>query len=349
MKKLTRAISAMMVLCLITTSLAACNSGSPSSSAEPSPESTPTQSVSTEDSAPVQTDYPTKPIQVIVPVKPGGGTDLSCRLTIPYLEKELGKNLVVVNVDGAGGSIGMTQAKDSDPDGYTVLYHQSDVIANSIMGVVDYSWSDALNVAGTVNQINNMALLVAGDAPYSTVQELVDYAKAQPKPMNLATEIGTDNQLFMMQFAKQADIKLNLVDLGGAAARVAAMKGKQIDVTCMPYFNVKDYVTTGDFKCIGVFADERSKFFPDVPTIKEQGLDITYSKFHLFAFPAGVPQEIQDKFSAALKAVCENPDYQKELGDKLAFEVMYKDSTEGTAFMKEIEDVYRPLAEDLTK
>lgn len=319
------------------------------SSKTPTPSTPPASGAPTESSAPEKIDYPTKTIQIIVPVKPGGGTDLSCRLILPYLEKELGQSLVVVNVDGAGGSLGTTQVKDSAPDGYTVLYHQSDIIANDIMGVVDYHWDEAFAVAGTVNQINNMALLVAGDAPYDSLEEFIAYAKEQDKPLNLATEIGTDNQLFMMAFAEAAGIELNFVDLGGAANRVAAMKGKQIDLTCMPYFNVKDYVTTGDFKCLGIFSDERSEFFPDLPTMKEQGLDISYSKFHLFAFPAGTPTEIVDTFSAALEKVCADETFQKELGEKLAFEVMYKDPADSVEFMKEIEEVYQPLAESITQ
>ena len=153
----------------------------------------------------------------------------------------------------------------------------------------------------------------------------------------------------MTQFAAQAGIKLNFVDLGGAANRVAAMKGKQIDLTCMPYFNVKDYVSTGDFKCLGVFADERSSFFPELPTMKEQGLDISYSKFHLFAFPAGVPQEVMDRFSDALRKACENPDFQKELGDKLAFEVMYQTPDDAVSYMKEVDSQYRALAESVSQ
>lgn len=162
------------------------------SSKTPTPSTPPASDAPTESSAPEKIDYPTKTIQIIVPVKPGGGTDLSCRLILPYLEKELGQSLVVVNVDGAGGSLGTTQVKDSAPDGYTVLYHQSDIIANDIMGVVDYHWDEAFAVAGTVNQINNMALLVAGDAPYDSLEEFIAYAKEQDKPLNLATEIGTD-------------------------------------------------------------------------------------------------------------------------------------------------------------
>ena len=87
----------------------------------------------------------------------------------------------------------------------------------------------------------------------------------------------------------------------------------------------------------GSFSDERSEFFPDLPTMKEQGLDISYSKFHLFAFPAGTPTEIVDTFSAALEKVCADETFQKELGEKLAFEVMYKDPADSVEFMKEID------------
>lgn len=347
MKKLTRLIGMFLSTALLLTAFAGCTKMSEGSQQSSSNAQQPSSASQQQTDPLPKTNYPEKTIQVIVPVKPGGGTDLSCRITIPYLEKELGQSLVVVNVDGAGGSIGMTQVKDSKADGYTMLYHQSDVIANDIMGVVDYHWDDALTIAGTVNQINNMALLVAGDAPYNTLEEFIAYAKNQPAPLNLATEIGTDNQLFMMYFADMAGIELNLVDLGGAANRVAAMKGKQIDLTCMPYFNVKDYVATGDFKCIGIFAEERTPYFPDLPTMKEQGLDISYSKFHLFAYPAGTPDEIVQRFEEALKAVCENPEYQKELSEKLAFDIMYQSSSDSISYMKEIENIYRPLAESL--
>lgn len=293
--------------------------------------------------------YPSREIEVIIPVNPGGGTDSSCRIMLPELEKELGVALVPVNISGASGSVGMDEVIESDPDGYTVLYQQSDMIALSCSGVVDYNWYDEFKVACIANSIYNMALVVAADAPYDDVSGLIEYAKSQSKPLSIATETGTDNHLFMMEFANQAGIELNYVDLGGAGSRVAAMKGRQIDMTCMPYANIKSYIDSGDVKCIGIFSEERDAFYPDVPTMKEQGLNVVYSKFHIFSFPKDTPDDVVARFSEAVRNVCANEQIVSELGSKLGFTVTYMDSADAYDFMMEIDSVYRPLGAKLAK
>ena len=293
--------------------------------------------------------YPSRDIEVIIPVNPGGSTDTSVRIILPDLEKELGVYLAPVNISGASGSIGMDEVIESDPDGYTVLYHQSDIIALSCSGVVDYNWYDEFKIACIVNSTYNMALIVAADAPYDTVTELIEYAKQQDKPLSIATETGTDNHLFMIEFANKAGIDLNFVDLGSAGERVVAMKGRQIDMTCMPYANVSSYIESGDVKCLGIFAADRDSYCPDVPTMKEQGLDLVYSKFHLFAFPKDTPDDIVSTFSHAVQKVCGEESIKEEMTSKLGMTISYMDSAEAFDFMMSVDELYRPLGKNLAQ
>jgi tripartite-type tricarboxylate transporter receptor subunit TctC len=284
--------------------------------------------------------YPQKPIQVVVPAGAGGDTDINCRILAKYLEKELGQSVVTVNVGGAGGTLGTRKVKDAAPDGYTALFFHPGMLLNKVLGLADYSFQDFEVAALAVLDETNIFASNA-KAPYNNMAELAKILKEKPKSISFATEIGSFTHLHVLAFQEAAGVEMNIVDVGGAAAKTAALKGGQIDVIGTQYGLVKDYIKNGDFKAIGVLSEKRNPAFPDVPTFKELGYNIAFTKFFFYSFPKGTPKEIIDRFSAAVKKVVENPDYQKEAFNALYVTAAYMGPKETFDFLTQQEAIYK--------
>lgn len=280
-----------------------------------------------------QTAYPTKPIQVVVPANPGGDTDLNCRIMAKYLEKELGQPLVIVNVAGAGGSLGTRKVKDSAPDGYTVLFFHPSMFLNTILGIVDYDFT-AFENAGIGVLDNTNIFVVNAASPYKSIADVINACKAKPGSVKYATETGGLTHIQGLAFESEAGVKMNIVDVGTASQKIVALLGRQVDMIGISYGVIKDYVASGKFRVIGVFADERNPAFPTVPTFKEQGINLSFTKFFFYLFPKGTPHAIVSKFNAALSKVSTNKDLIAELA-KFMVSPTYMDPATANKYMTE--------------
>ncbi|MGE4283960.1 MAG: tripartite tricarboxylate transporter substrate binding protein [Clostridia bacterium] len=305
--KLLAIITAMMLM--LTVVLTACGSKTeptPAPAADSAQKEEPKKEEVKE-----EVKYPTKAIQVIVPVGAGGDTDMNARLFGKYLEKELGQSVVVVNTSGAGGTVGMDKVKSSEADGYTVLFYHTEVMIPKIAGMIDYHF-DAFEIAGVGVSDNTTVLATHKNAPYKTLTELVDYAKKNPGKVEFGMQTGGYPHLVGIALQDVTGAQFNLVDVGGNAAKTVALKGEKTDVINTQYGLTKDYFTSGDFISLGLLSEERNPLMPDVQTSKEQGFPMEFNKFFFYAMPKGTSKEIVDKFSAAMKKVVENPEYQEE-------------------------------------
>jgi len=256
-------------------------------------------------------DYPSKPVQLVVPVGAGGDTDLNARLFAHYLEKELGQSMVIVNIKGAGGTIGMKRVMDAKPDGYTVLFYHGEAMIPQLMGLVNFGLDD-FQMAGIGLLDNTTVLAVNKDAPYKTMSEFVSYGKAHPGDIEFAILTGGYPHLVGLALEDATGVKLNLVDVGGNAEKMVALKGNKTDLINIQYGLAKDYFAAGDFVSLGLLSPERNPLIPDVPTTAEQGIPMEFNKFFFFAMPKDTPKEIVDAFSAAIKKVDADPEFQAE-------------------------------------
>lgn len=256
-------------------------------------------------------DYPKKPIQVVLPIAPGGDTDVNARLFNKYLEKELGQSLAVVNVDGGGGTIGMRRVMSAKPDGYTALFFHGEGMVPKLAGLVDFGL-DAFQMVAVALVDNTTVLVTHKDAPYKTMNEMVDYAKAHPGEVEFGILTGGYPHLVGAALEKQLGAQMTLVDVGGNAAKIVALRGKKINLANVQYGIAKDYFASGDFINLGLLSKERNPLIPDVPTTAEQGYPLEFNKFFFFAMPKGTPKDVVDTFSGAVKRVVDNPEYQAE-------------------------------------
>ena len=292
-------------------------------------------------------DYPDKAIQCIVPLGAGGDTDLCARLFATYLEKELGTSVVVNNIKGAGGVTGSREVMNSAADGYTVLFYQYAGLVNMMTGSADFSYIDDFEVAGIAMVDNCYIWLANADAPYNSITELVEAAKAEPGKINIGLS-GTGNmaQLSASILEELSGADFNLVDLGSTSEEIAALLSGQIATFANYYSASKSYLESGDFKVLGVFAEERNELLPDTPTMTEMGFDCNYlnTKYYYYAFPKGTPTEIVEAFSAAMEKVCNDPEAQQKFFDDYLITLQYMNPEESKEYMHSVYDDYSQFA-----
>ena len=257
----------------------------------------------------VASEWPAQPIEFVVPANPGGDTDINCRVFLKYLEKELGQTMIVVNMAGAGGAVGVNNVAAARPNGYRALFYHSGALIGNIMEIIDQSIADDFEVAAMPVIDKSNCFGSNAKAPFSNPKELVEYVKANPNKVSFATEVGSFTHLHVLALEEAAGIKFNIADAGTASEKVTALLGGRIDVIGTQYGLIRSYIDKGDFKCVGILSDQKLANAESAPIFPEYGYPLVFDKFFYVAFPKGTDRAIVEKFNAAAKKVAENPEY----------------------------------------
>lgn len=260
------------------------------------------------DSARSETSWPEKAVSIICPAAPGGGTDTNTRLIAKYLTKELGQPVTVVNIAGSSGAMGLKEAKNAAPDGYTFVYFKEDTVTNEKLGVMDFGYKDLDMVANLFKK----DMFLVGSRDIKDIATLTEMAKAHPGEVIFGGESGAFISILPHILNEKLDIDLKIVDGGQSSERLTLMVGQQINLTFTPMAIIQDYLETGDLNAVALISDKRSELYPDIPTTVEQGLDLTYNRFECVMGPKGIDPAVMEKMVAALKNVCENPEFMEE-------------------------------------
>ncbi|WP_201712926.1 tripartite tricarboxylate transporter substrate binding protein [Rossellomorea arthrocnemi] len=291
-----------------------------------------------------ESDYPSKPITVVVPAGAGGDTDANARLLGKYLEKELGQPIVISNVTGAGGTVGANEVLDADADGHTVLFFHNSLLLNRILGLTEDSY-DSFKLAGIPILDQGNTFMVSGDSKFKDLKDMVEYARAHPGEVSIATEVGGFTHLQLLALQKDQNIELNIVDVGGASEKVTALLGGHVDIVPTSLGLVKDYVESGDMRSLGIMANDRVDLMPDVPTFVEQGVNSEFEKFFFYGFNPDTPDKFVDEFSKAVEKVVNNEEYVKE-AEKFLVTPTYLNQQEAFDYIKKTEEKYIELNKD---
>ena len=334
MSKRVLSIVSLVLVCLM---LVACSGGK-------APASTAPESTAPESGAPAaSTDWPNKPVTIIVPAGAGGDTDLNARVFAKYLQEEIGQTVVISNIKGM--AVAFEEIAKASPDGYTAgVYHPGVFVANEL-GTVSQAW-DSFEICNIFAIDKQTAWLVSSKSDIKTLDDLI--AASKERPIGFATEVGSVSHLTQLMFMQLVEgSQFNIVDAGGSADKITALLGGQLDLMYNQLGLVKDYMTNGDFVALGVMAEERSANWPDVPTFKEQGVDMVFDKPYYMFFPAGTDQAIVDAATAAIANVCANPDYAAELSDTMQTEPNTMSRDDALVYLQDIADTYADLLTNL--
>lgn len=289
--------------------------------------------------------YPDKPVTVICPWTAGGGTDVLLRALAKAAEKHLGQTINVVNQTGGAGAIGHNAIRAARPDGYTLGMITFELNSLPPQGLVPFTWKDF----DPLMRINSdpAALTVRKDAPYSTVRGFMDYAKAHPGEITIGNSApGSVWHIAAGLAAEKTGVEVKHVPFDGAQPAVTALVGGHIKAVAVSVAEVKGQVQAGNLKLLGVMSAERDKIFPDIPTFKEQGVDVQFYTWRGLGLPKGVPAPIKAKLADAFKKAYDSPDFQ-EFAAKASLNLAYQNSADFAKFLdqnyKDVEAVMKSL------
>ncbi|MDO5624326.1 MAG: tripartite tricarboxylate transporter substrate binding protein [Pseudomonadota bacterium] len=266
-----------------------------------------------------QAAYPARPITLVVPFSAGGTTDILARILGKSLEGELGQPIVIDNRAGAGGNIGAQAAARAAADGYTLFMGTvgTHAINEALYRNLPYSPLGDFAPISRVAMVPNM-LVVHPSRPYKTVQELIDYAKANPGKVNMASSgNGTSIHLSGELFKALAKVDMTHVPYKGSAPAIADLLGGATDVMFDNMPSAIAHVRAGKLRALAVTTDKRSAEMPDLPTIAEAGVPgyAATSWFGLFT-SRKTPPDVVAKLSAAVVKSLAKPEVAKQMAEQ---------------------------------
>jgi tripartite-type tricarboxylate transporter receptor subunit TctC len=259
--------------------------------------------------------YPSKPIRVVVPFPPGGGTDIVARTVTPKMAEILGQPFVIENRAGAGGNIGTDAVAKSPADGYTLLVASASTAINTTL-VPNLSWNFSRDFAPVVLMVVNNHLLAAHPSvPASNVRELLALAKAKPGQVTYASYgPGSSAHLTAELFKLMAGVDLLHVPYKGAAPAVNDLLGGQVNIVFADVAAMLSHLKSGKLKALGIGSAKRFEGLPDVPTIAESGVPgFEAGGFLGLAAPAGTPPAAIQALNAAAQKSLALPEVRDRL------------------------------------
>ena len=255
--------------------------------------------------ATAQDAYPDKPITMIVPAPPGGGTDLVARLYADLLGQELGQQVIVDNRGGGNGNIGSALAARAKPDGYTLLMQYSGFHAANPALISNLNWDPKDFVGVAMGAIGPHVIVVPKKVPANDLKSFIAYAKANPGKLNYASVgPGSVPHIGGVMLNKEAGIDLMHVPYKGSGPATQDAVAGQVELFIVTPPSVSGHIRNGNLKALALASTERLPSFPDIPTTAEAGLPgfLLDGWFALFA-PAGTPQPIVDKLNTAMRKI----------------------------------------------
>lgn len=259
--------------------------------------------------------YPDRPIKLIVPFGAGGGTDAFARVIDKSIKDNdlLPQPLVIVNMDGAGATIGSRRVKNARPDGYTVLILHDAIITAKLSDTVEYGPEAFTPVAGTGQM--GMVIAVHEDSPYKTLADLLKAGKEKPGGLSFGANVGALTHYAGLFLERESPgVAFNYIQLGGGAERFTHIAGGHIDVTGFSIEEFTRYRPKG-LRGLAVFDAEPNPAIPDVPTAKSQGINIVLSNTFYWWVPKGTPPERVEVLVTALRKSWQSPAVQKRLAE----------------------------------
>jgi len=259
-------------------------------------------------------DYPNKPIRMIVPYPPAGGTDIVARVVNEPLSTLLGQPIIIDNKGGAAGNLGTDLTAKAPPDGYTILFTLSSHTINpKLYGKLPFDVEKdfaAVSLAAYIPQI----LVVHPSVPVANIAELIAYAKARPGKLNYASVgVGSPGHIAGELFKLKTGVDIVHVPYKGGGPAVSDTIGGQVQMLFVSMPAAWQHVKSGRLRAIAVASDKRSVTAPDVPTIAEQGVDCVVNSWYGALVPAKTPPAIVAKLNAAMVKVLQSPGVREKL------------------------------------
>ena len=279
-------------------------------------------------------NFPNRPMTLICPFAAGGGTDAVARMIASLMEQDLGQPCNVVNRTGGGGAVGHTAGATAQPDGYTMTLATGDLAMLHWMGTAQVTYKE-FRAVGQVN-FDASAINVRADAPWNTVKEIQDYAKANPGKLKASGtgkggcwDIGRAGWLIAAGVSPDA---IPWVPSSGAAPALQDILSGGLAMSTCSLPEARALIEAKKIKCLAVMADKRLDIFPDVPTLKESGVNWSFGVWRGILVPKGTPDNVVAVLERSLEKAYKNPKY-KEFMDKTGLGMVWRSGAEFDKFI----------------
>lgn len=274
---------------------------------------------------------PKEPVTMIVAYKAGSGTDTTARVLMEYATKHIGQTVVIDNQPGGSGSIGWTALAQAAPDGVTLGFINLPTLCSNIVEELgDYKIEDFVPICNHVTETS--LVIVAANSKFNTLQELVEFAKANPGDLKASTNGDkASNHIGAQLLAKTASFEYSAIPYGGTADQLLALRQGEVDFSVAKEADIASMKS--ELKVLGVFDTKRLPHLADVPTLKELGYyDQWYGSARSIVAPKGTPAEVIKFYEQAFKAAMDAPDYLKA-ADKASITTDYMNAADTTALL----------------
>lgn len=290
-------------------------------------------------------EFPSKAITMIVPWAAGGGTDGLARAISGEASKIFNVPVNVNNRAGGSGTVGHSAGSQARQDGYTVTMITYELVTYKPLNIANIGVENFQPVM----QMNEDpgAITVHAESPWKTLQEFIEHAKANPGSVTVGNSgpravwhIGA------VKLEEVAGVKFSHIPNDGAKPAVTQLLGKHINAVAVSPAEVQQYVQMGTLRCLGIMAEERDPAMPDVPTFKEQGVDLVHGTWRGLAVPKGTPPEIVDKLTEGFHQAYQSTEFQQVARNAL-LGLKYRDHEEFEKFLESEQQSVAALADEL--
>src|SRR6266542_1707495 len=266
--------------------------------------------------AAAQTDYPRRPITLIVPFAAGGPTDVISRIVSDHMSRTLGQPIIIENVVGAGGTTASARAARASPDGYTIEMGHMGTHAASVALYPNLTYKPDVDFA-PIGMTAGTPVLILGkkDFPPKDLKEFVPYVKANVGTLNMAhAGVGSVSFTTCLLLNHILNVKPTSIPYNGTGPALTALIAGQVDYMCDQIVNVVQQINSGQIKAYAIGTAERSPALPDVPTSKEAGLpEFQAQAWNALFAPKDTPQPVLDKLTGALDKALDDEQTRKRL------------------------------------
>ncbi len=259
-------------------------------------------------------------IEITVLFPAGSSADVTARLLADGMGRQLGANVIVFNRPGAGGAIGYRHVAGQKPDGYSLVWNSNSISTTYHSGLLPFNYEAFEAVARAL--VESPVIAVRGDSKWKTLAELISAAKSQPKGITVGNSgVGSHTHISSAALFRAAGVEVVDVPFG-AAQVVTSLLGGQVDAVVQLPAALSAYVKDGQVRLLAVLTANRDPAFPDVPTAREQGFDVSLEAWRGIALPKGTPKPVIAALEAAVRKTVESPEFAQKcepLGVRPAF------------------------------
>ncbi|MEO1912033.1 MAG: tripartite tricarboxylate transporter substrate binding protein [Paracoccus sp. (in: a-proteobacteria)] len=257
-------------------------------------------------------EWPDGPIELVIPSRPGGGTDIMGRIVADYLQQSLDVPVVVINQPGGGGTVAFEQVRNADPDGQMLLFHHTGLLVNAHTGKYDHGLGDFTTVA-IAQSYPPQVFAVGADAPWNTLRAFVDDARARPGELTVGVALGGSSHFIAGELMANEQIELRLVEAAAEVDKVAGVQGGHISIGNLGAGSARQFEQAGQMRGLCMLDPEGDPDYPEYRACASQGVDIEWLSPLVIWGPAGMDPAITEEINTAIAGMAGDTKVQERL------------------------------------